>query len=65
MTRGVYAQEWWLGGQVLGVLLPIAFGVIALGGATTVGAVGGLSAMAGIWFADDAFVKAGQSVPLS
>jgi hypothetical protein len=30
-----------------------------------VAAVGAVGAMAGIWFADDAFVKAGQSVPLS
>ncbi|MBT8215501.1 MAG: polysulfide reductase NrfD [Acidimicrobiia bacterium] len=65
MTKGVYSREWWLGGQVLGVVVPIALGVIALGGATWVGAIGGVSAMAGIWFADDAFVKAGQSVPLS
>ena len=37
-----------------------------LGGAELwVGALGGVGAMAGIWFADDAFVKAGQSVPLS
>ena len=65
MTKGIYAREWWLGGQVLGVVVPVVFGAIALGGATWVGALGGLSAMAGIWFADDAFVKAGQSVPLS
>jgi Fe-S-cluster-containing dehydrogenase component len=65
MTRGVYARGWWLGGQGLGVVLPIVLGVAALNGADWLGAVGGLSAMAGIWFADDAFVKAGQSVPLS
>jgi len=65
MTRGVYAREWWLGGQGLGVVLPIVLGVAAVGGADWAGAAGGLAAMAGIWFADDAFVKAGQSVPLS
>ena len=35
------------------------------GGPTWIGAAGGLAAAAGIWFADNAFVKAGQSVPLS
>jgi hypothetical protein len=66
MTRGAFAREWWLGGQLLGVLVPIVLGAVFLGGASLwVGAVGGLAACAGIWFADDAFVKAGQSVPLS
>jgi len=66
MTRGRFAREWWLGGQLLGVAFPIALGAGFLGGAPLwVGAVGGAAAMAGIWFADDAFVKAGQSVPLS
>ena len=61
-----FAREWWLGGQLLGVAVPIALGVVFLGGADLwVGALGGVGAMAGIWFADDAFVKAGQSVPLS
>ena len=66
MTRGHFAREWWIGGQLIGVVVPIALGSIMLaGGATWIGAVGGLAASAGIWFADDAFVKAGQSVPLS
>jgi len=59
-------MEWWLGGQVLGVLVPLVLGIAFLSGAGLwSGALGGLSAAAGIWFADDAFVKAGQSVPLS
>lgn len=66
MTRGAYAREWWVGGQLLGVAVPIVLGVAYLGGAETwVGAAGGLAAASGIWYADDAFVKAGQSVPLS
>jgi formate-dependent nitrite reductase membrane component NrfD len=66
LTRGVFARQWWLGGQLLGVLIPLscAWGVLA-GSPLWVGALGGISAWAGIWFADDAFVKAGQSVPLS
>jgi Fe-S-cluster-containing dehydrogenase component/formate-dependent nitrite reductase membrane component NrfD len=66
MTRGVYAREWWLGGQLLGVAIPIVLGALYLGGAELwVGALGGVAAAAGVWFADDAFVKAGQSVPLA
>jgi len=67
LTRGRYAAEWWLGGQLLGVLLPVVQGlaVVQNGAPTAVGALGGLFAMAGVWFADDAYVRAGQSVPLS
>lgn len=66
MTRGAFATEWWLGGQLSGVVAPVALGVVFLGGAGNwVGALGGVAACAGIWFADDAFVKAGQSVPLA
>ncbi len=66
MTRGAFAREWWLGGQLLGVIVPIVLGAIYLGGADLwIGALGGIGACAGIWFADDAFVKAGQSVPLA
>ena len=66
MTRGAYATEWWVGGQLLGVVAPIVLGALYLGGADIwVGALGGVAAAAGVWFADDAFVKAGQSVPLA
>ena len=66
MTRGRFAREWLLGGQVLGVALPLLLGVMSLAIDDPVTAViGGLAAMAGIWFADDALVKAGQAVPLS
>ncbi|MDJ0925041.1 MAG: polysulfide reductase NrfD [Acidimicrobiia bacterium] len=66
MTRGTFATEWWLGGQFLGVVVPIVLGALFLGGAELwVGALGGVAAAAGVWLADDAFVKAGQSVPLA
>ncbi len=67
MTRGAYRNEWWLGGIVVGVVIPLATGIAGLNdvGGPWVGALGGLSACLGIWFADDAMVKAGQSVPLS
>ena len=66
LTKGAHSREWWLGGIVLGVVVA---GILALfgaiGGTLIAPAVGGIAAMAGIWFADDAYVKAGQSVPLS
>ena len=68
MTKGAHAREWWLGGQVIGVVAPLVLGVVFLAGAGTpvwVAQLGGMAALVGIWFADDAFVKAGQSVPLS
>ena len=67
MTKGVYATEWWAGGLVLGVAGPLLLGSIFLAGEGDlwVGALAGLFAIAGLWFSDDAFVRAGQSVPLS
>jgi hypothetical protein len=65
MTRGEFATRWWRG-QFLLVVAPIVAAVLVLSGGTALtGAIGGLSAMAGLFLADDAFVKAGQSVPLS
>lgn len=66
LTRGRFAPEWLLGGQAVGVVAPLLLGGIALAtGGATIAALGGIAAMAGIWFADDALVKAGQAVPLS
>jgi Fe-S-cluster-containing dehydrogenase component/formate-dependent nitrite reductase membrane component NrfD len=68
MTKGRYAVEWWLGGQLLGVAIPIALGAAYLAGTwggSVASPVGGAAALIGIWFADDAYVRAGQSVPLS
>ncbi len=65
LTRGRFARQWWMG-QILAVMVPIAaVWAVQAGGAVVVGAVGGLAAMTGVFLADDAFVKAGQSVPLS
>ena len=65
MTRGEFAVEWWRG-QFLLIVVPLVAAVLVLsGGNLLTGAVGGLSAMIGVFLADDAFVKAGQSVPLS
>ncbi len=68
LTRGKFALEWWVGGIALGVAAPIALGAVFLatsGDAMWASVLGGVTAAAGIWFADDAYVRAGQSVPLS
>ena len=69
MTRGRWAQQFWLGGVVVGLLAPGALVVIALvvggGAATTLAAIAGLAALAGMFAYEDSFVRAGQSVPLS
>ncbi len=65
MTRGRFAIEWWAG-VLLATLLPAGLGLGVLNGSPTwAGALAGVAAMAGVWLVDDAFVKAGQSVPLS
>jgi len=65
MTKGAYAGEYWPG-LVLSVAVPLVAAVVVIaGGPPVAGAVGGLAAAIGIWLVDDAFVRAGQSVPLS
>ena len=67
MTRGRYARRFWAGGIVLGLLVPAGLTVAALAAATgaAVPAGAALAAVAGMWFYEDSFVRAGQSVPLS
>ncbi|MFQ5556179.1 MAG: NrfD/PsrC family molybdoenzyme membrane anchor subunit, partial [Acidimicrobiales bacterium] len=67
MTRGGGARSFWGGGVVLGLLLPAALVIVAL--ATDSGAwlpaIAGVASIVGMWFHEDSFVRAGQSVPLS
>jgi formate-dependent nitrite reductase membrane component NrfD len=68
MTRGPYAYRFWLGGVVLGQVVPAALAVVVLTGGpapTATSAIAGLAAVAGLAAFEDAFVRAGQSVPLS
>jgi len=65
MTKGKYASRY-RAGLVLAIAIPVLAGVaVLLGAPVMVGAIGGLSAMVGVWLLDDAFVQAGQSVPLT
>ncbi len=59
--------RFWAGGVVLGLVLPAAATGIALAAGTgaALPAAAGLAALVGMWFYEDSFVRAGQSVPLS
>jgi Fe-S-cluster-containing dehydrogenase component/formate-dependent nitrite reductase membrane component NrfD len=68
MTRGAYANQFWLGGLLLGIAVPAVLLVMSLAvdGVGPVPAAGaGLAALLGMFAYEDAFVRAGQSVPLS
>ena len=67
MTRGRYAGRFWAGGVVLGLVLPAAAVAVALAAdaGPALPAAAGAAAVVGMWFYEDSFVRAGQSVPLS
>ena len=68
MTKGKYAYQFWWGGVVAGLAVPAAFVVIDLivdNGNPVLAAIAGLFALVGMFAYEDAFVRAGQSVPLS
>jgi Fe-S-cluster-containing dehydrogenase component/formate-dependent nitrite reductase membrane component NrfD len=67
MTRGRHAARFWVGGVALGIVVPAVTFAIALGAdsGAALPAVGGLLAITGLFWYEDAFVRAGQSVPLS
>lgn len=69
MTRGRYANQFWIGGVLIGMVVPAALVIVALivGGtaATALAAIAGVAALIGMFAYEDSFVRAGQSVPLS
>ena len=67
MTRGRYARRFWAGGVVLGMIVPALAAAVALAADSgpALPAAAGLCALVGMWFYEDSFVRAGQSVPLS
>ncbi|MCJ7437899.1 MAG: polysulfide reductase NrfD [Acidimicrobiia bacterium] len=68
MTRGRYAARFWLGGVLLGLVVPGALVVVALAagsGGVALSAAAAAFAIVGLAAYEDAFVRAGQSVPLS
>ena len=67
MTRGRYARRFWAGGVVLGLAVPAVLAAVGLatGAGPWPAAAAGVCAVVGMWFYEDSFVRAGQSVPLS
>jgi len=68
MTRGKYAGQFWFGGVLTGIVVPAALLVFALATDATSpwpAACAGAAALLGLFAYEDAYVRAGQSVPLS
>ncbi len=68
MTHGQYAQQFWIGGILVGLVAPAALVIVALAGDVSsplLPAIAGVFALVGLFAYEDAFVRAGQSVPLS
>jgi formate-dependent nitrite reductase membrane component NrfD len=66
LRRDLYARRFWIGGVGVGLLAPALLAAVYLaGGGAGVLAAGGLLALVGLWLYEDAWVRAGQSVPLS
>lgn len=65
MTHGEYKSRFW-GSVFVGLVVAGALAILALiAGSWILAFVGGLAAIAGVALYEDAFVRAGQSVPLS
>jgi Fe-S-cluster-containing dehydrogenase component/formate-dependent nitrite reductase membrane component NrfD len=66
LTRGPRAGGFWLGYVVLGVLAPVVLLVATAAGAPLpVAALAAIAALVGLWFYEDAWIRAGQSVAMS
>ncbi len=68
MTRGAYARTFWIGGVVVGLVVPgLVAGALLIADADSplLLAAAGLSALVGMYYYELSFVRAGQSVPLS
>jgi Fe-S-cluster-containing dehydrogenase component/formate-dependent nitrite reductase membrane component NrfD len=66
LYRDRFALEFWAGGILTGLILPVALAATYLiTGSLGVLAAAGACALAGLWLYEDAWVRAGQSVPLS
>lgn len=68
MTQGTERLRF-RAGAIVGMAAPAALASLAMGiggaGGTALAAVAGIAALVGMWLYEDAFVRAGQAVPLS
>ncbi len=68
MTRGAYATEFWWGGVAVGLVVPAVLLTASLAiddASPSVAAAAGVAGLIGLFTYEDAYVRAGQSVPLS
>jgi hypothetical protein len=68
MTRGSYSGQFWFGGVLNGIVVPAALLTFSISTDTASpwpAACAGAAAIFGLFAYEDAFVRAGQSVPLS
>jgi Fe-S-cluster-containing dehydrogenase component/formate-dependent nitrite reductase membrane component NrfD len=68
LTRGRYRYQFWVGAVALGLVLPLVLVISQIAGdldGSALPAVAGVAAVVGLVAYEDAFVRAGQSVPLS
>jgi hypothetical protein len=67
MTRGRHAARFWGGGMAAGIVAPALLLAVAIGteSGAAMPAIAGLLIVIGLFWFEDAFVRAGQSVPLS
>ena len=62
----MYAAQFWAGAGLLGTGLPVLLVAAYLGtGLGALLALGALSALAGIWLYEDAWVRTGQAIAMS
>lgn len=67
MTKGEHRSRFWIG-VIMGMVIPLATLTVVLGTDMenpVLAALAGLAVGAGMWFYEDSYVRAGQSVPLS
>ena len=67
MTKGENASLFW-GGLAIGCAIPMTLAIVAItsdSGATALGVIAGIAALIGMFLSETAFIRAGQSVPLS
>ncbi len=66
LRKDLFARRFWIGGIAVGIVVPLVLAAISVAaGLVPLLAVAGLFALVGLWFYEDAWVRAGQSVPLS
>lgn len=62
LTHGPFARQHWMFGVLIGTVIPIILVILPFGPALS---IAGLMALVGLRSSEDAFVKAGQALPIS